>query len=137
VWPHVDGCELVWPHVDGCELVWPHVDGCELVWAHVDAPEDVMELSSAAIHVMPSDSLRAALSCATEMLRSQKNNDEVAAQRHEKEAQRLQQEVTALASSLKVLFYHSVCSLVCTANTWRLVVVVMAGSMCGRCGRVW
>jgi hypothetical protein len=75
----------------------------------VDAQEDVLALSSDAINVMPSQSLRGALFCATEMLRNHMDKHETAVLRDEKELQRLQQEVAALAASLKVLLHHAVC----------------------------
>lgn len=68
-----------------------------------DAPEDVLALSSAVIDVMPSQSLRGALLCAADLLRSHRQKSEAAVKRDDNETQRLQQEVSALAASLKVL----------------------------------
>lgn len=71
-----------------------------------DAAEDVLALSCAAIDVMPPESLRGALFCATDMLRNQRQKAENAL-KEENGANRLQQEVSVLANSLKVRFVIS------------------------------
>lgn len=73
-----------------------------------DAAEDVLALTSAAIDVMPSESLRGALFCATDLLSKQREKTAAAVHRDEKEVHRLQQEVSTLASSLKVPFQNCV-----------------------------